>query len=85
MTAENIVRALAYVGIDARALGQGHVDLGQTPCDGEYAVRAHVSVDGSATLHVLDAGQAKPGEDTLYGEYDDARALALAACNIMHD
>lgn len=85
MTADNVVRALAYVGIDASDLGHGHVDLGRTPCDGEYAVRAHVNVDGSATLHVLTDGQPAPDWSSEYGTYETARALALAACNIMHD
>jgi hypothetical protein len=85
MTADNVVRALAYVGIDARILPSGLVDLGCTPCDGEYSVRARVSVDGSVELHVLTNGRAALCEDTEYGTYETARALAEAASNVMHD
>jgi hypothetical protein len=85
MTADNVVRALAYVGIDASDLGQGHVDLGRTPCDVEYAVRARVNIDGSVTLHVLTEGQPAPDWSSEYGTYETARALALAASNVMHD
>lgn len=85
MTAQNVVLALAYVGIDARILPSGQVDLGCTPCDGEYTVRARVSVDGSAELHVLTNGRAALCEDTEYGTYETARALAEAASNVMHD
>jgi hypothetical protein len=85
MTDENILRALAYVGIDARILASGLVDLGCTPCDGEYTVRARVSVDGSAELHVLTNGRASLTEATEYGTYECARSLALAASNVLHD
>jgi len=85
MTADNVVRALAYVGIDARITDQGHVDLGRTPCDGEYQVLARISPDGSVELHVLTNGRAALCEDTEYGTYETARALAEAASNVMHD
>jgi len=44
-----------------------------------------VSVDGSVELHVLTNGRAALCEDTEYGTYETARALAEAASNVMHD
>ena len=85
MTSTNVVLAVAYHGIQARDLGGNLVDLGRTPCDGEYQVLARVSPDGSAELHVLTNGRAAPCDETEYGTYEDARTLALCAYNILHD
>jgi hypothetical protein len=85
VTSTNVVLAVTYHGIQARDLGGNLVDLGRTPCDGEYQVLARVSPDGSAELHVLTHGRAAPCEETEYGTYEDARTLALCAYNILHD
>ena len=85
MTCDDFIRACAASGIHATALGHGHVDLGRTPCDGEYAVRAQVNADGSCTVHVLTHGETEPTAHTEYGTYDWPGEAMRTAYNILHD